>query len=104
MLRDDAPNPFPAESAPLTSTALYPRPTDRAPLALQANERYAGRVDRDLEALDKARGHVADISTLVEMAKEHIEEGRFEDAEACMRLIEQHAALGREGLGPLLND
>lgn len=61
------------------------------------------RVDRELEALRKARGHVADVTQLAEMAKEHLEEGRFEEASACLRLIEQHAALGREGLGPLLN-
>ncbi len=60
-------------------------------------------MDRELEALRKAREHVVDIATLVEMAKTHLEEGRFEDASACLRLIEQHAALGREGLGPLLN-
>jgi hypothetical protein len=60
-------------------------------------------MDRELEALRKARAHVADIATLVEMAAEHLEESRFEDASACLRLIEQHAALGREGLGPLLN-
>ncbi len=60
-------------------------------------------MDRELEALRKTRGHVADISELVEMAKGHIEEGRFEDASACLRLIEQHAAIGREGLGPLIN-
>ncbi len=61
-------------------------------------------MDRELEALRKTRQHVADVTKLVEMAKAHLEEGRFEDASACLRLIEQHAALGREGLGPLLND
>lgn len=61
-------------------------------------------MDRELEALDKACGHVADIATLVEMAREHLEEGRFEDAAACLRLIEQHAALGKEGLGPLVGE
>ncbi len=60
-------------------------------------------MDRELEALDKACRHVADITTLADMAKGHLEEGRFQDAEACLRLIEQHAALGREELGPLLN-
>ncbi len=60
-------------------------------------------MDRELEALGKARGHVADIAKLAEMAKGYLEEGRFEDASACLRLIEQHAALGREELGPLLN-
>ncbi|MDP9481137.1 MAG: hypothetical protein M3R38_36645 [Actinomycetota bacterium] len=53
--------------------------------------------------LRKTRGHVADVAKLAEMAREHIEEGRFVDALACLRLIEQHVALGREGLGPLLN-
>ena len=52
--------------------------------------------------MDKARGHVADITQLAAMAKVHMEEGRFEDALACLRLIEQHAAIGREALGPLL--
>ncbi len=60
-------------------------------------------MDRELEALAKTRGHVADIAELVEMAQEHLNEGRFEEASACLRLIEQHAASGREGLGPLLN-
>ncbi|MDP9481109.1 MAG: hypothetical protein M3R38_36500 [Actinomycetota bacterium] len=60
-------------------------------------------MDGELQALEKTRGHVADIATLAEMAKAHLQEGRFEDASACLRLIEQHAALGREGLGPLLN-
>ena len=65
--------------------------------------RNVGRgVDHELEALRKTRLHVADIATLVEMARAHLEEGRFEDASACLRLIEQHAALGREGLGGLL--
>ncbi len=36
------------------------------------------------------------------MAREHLREGRFEDAEACLRLIEQHATLGRERLGGLM--
>ena len=60
-------------------------------------------MEHELEALDKARAHVADIAKLAEMAKGHLEEGRFEDAEACLRLIEQHAALGKEGLGPLID-
>ena len=60
-------------------------------------------MDRELEGLRETREHVADIATLVEMAKTHLEEGRFEAASACLRLIEQHAAIGREGLGPLLN-
>ena len=57
-------------------------------------------MDREPEALRKTRLHVAELA---EMAKGHLEEGRFEDASACLRLIEQHAALGREGLGPLLD-
>ena len=60
-------------------------------------------MDRELEALRKTRDHVADIATLVEMAKVHMEEGRFEDASAYLSLIEQHASLGREGLGSLLS-
>ncbi len=60
-------------------------------------------MDRELEALRKAREHVADIAELARAAEERIDEGRFEDTSACLRLIEQHAALGREGLGPLLN-
>ncbi len=61
-------------------------------------------MDRELEALRKTRAHVSDIAELAELAKEHLKQGRFEDASACLRLIEQHATLGREGLGPLLND
>ncbi len=61
-------------------------------------------MDGELEALRKTRLHVTDIARLAEMAKEHLREGRFEDASVCLRLVEQHAALGREGLGPLLND
>ena len=59
-------------------------------------------MDRELEALNKAHGHVADIAKLAKMAGEHLEAGRFEDASACLRLIEQHAALGGEGLSGLL--
>ncbi|MDP9438014.1 MAG: hypothetical protein M3P49_04625 [Actinomycetota bacterium] len=65
--------------------------------------RYARRMDHELEALRKTRGHVADVAKLAEMAQAHLREGRFEDAGACLRLIEQHATLGRENLGPLLN-
>ena len=50
---------------------------------------------QELEALRSTREHVADIATLVEMAKIHREEDRFEDASACLPVIEQHAALGR---------
>ena len=59
-------------------------------------------MDRELEALRRVREHVADIARLAEMAKEHTQEGRFEDASACLRLIEQHASIGREGLSDLL--
>ncbi len=69
----------------------------------EARRATLGYMDRELEALRKARSHVADIAKLAAMAEGHLEEGRFEDASACLRLIEQHAALGREGLGPLLN-
>lgn len=54
--------------------------------------------------LRKALLHVVDIANLAEMAQEHLDEGRFEHASACMRLIEQHAALGKEGLNRLLNE
>ena len=59
-------------------------------------------MDRELEALRQAREHVADIASLAEMAREHMEEGRFEDASACLRLIEQHASIGRNTVGSLL--
>ena len=55
-------------------------------------------MDRELEAPQKVREHVADINTLVETARAHLEEGRFEDASACLSQIEQHAEMGREGL------
>ena len=72
-------------------------------MALRDRGRYARRMDRELEALDKARAHVADVAKLAEMARAHLDEGRFEDASACLRLIEQHASIGGEGLGPLLD-
>ena len=56
-------------------------------------------MDWELEALDNTRRHVADIAGLAREAEEHLRDGRFGDASACLRLIEQHAALGREGLG-----
>ena len=59
-------------------------------------------MDEELEALRKTREHVDDIATLVEMTKAHLEEGRFEDAAACLSLIGQHASIGREGLSGLL--
>ena len=59
-------------------------------------------MDWELEALSKTRSHVANAAKLAEIAKEHMEEGRFEDALVCLRLIEQHAALGREGGSDLL--
>ena len=60
-------------------------------------------MDRELEALRKIREHVANIATPARLAEEHLEEGRFEDASSCLHLIEQHASIGREDLGPLLN-
>ncbi len=60
-------------------------------------------MDRDLEASDTIRTHVADVAKLAGIAQVHLEEGRFEDASACLRLIEQHAVLGKEALGPLLD-
>ena len=71
-------------------------------MAKRRHGRYAGSVEWELKALDKARGHAADVSRLAELAQGHLEEGRFEDVSACLRLIEQHAALGREGLGDLM--
>ena len=61
-------------------------------------------MDHELEALDKARAHVADVAELADRARAHLDEGRFEDTSACLRLIEQHAALGKEGLGPLVGE
>ena len=60
-------------------------------------------MDRELEPVQKTRAHVANVADLAEVAKEHLREGRFEDASSCPRLIEQHSAIGRENLGPLLN-
>ena len=59
-------------------------------------------MEQELEALVKTRGHVGDVTRLAEMAEKHLREGRFEDASAYLRLIEQHAAIGRDALGPLL--
>lgn len=59
-------------------------------------------MDRDLEALRETRLHVADIVELAQLVKEHVEAGGFEDAMACLRLIEQHTSLGKEALGQLL--
>ena len=61
-------------------------------------------MDHELEALRKTRGHVADMATLAEMARAHLEEGRFEEASACLRLIERHASIGRDALGWLLEE
>ena len=60
-------------------------------------------MDHELEALRKTRGHVADIAALAKAAEEHLEEGRFEEASACLRLIERHATIGREDLGRLID-
>ncbi len=35
------------------------------------------------------------------MTKKHLHEGRFEDAVACLRPIEQHASTGKDALGRL---
>lgn len=61
-------------------------------------------MDRELEALRKTREHVDGITRLAEMAREYLEEGQFEDASACLRLIEQHAALGKESVSWLLHE
>ncbi|MDP9475926.1 MAG: hypothetical protein M3R38_09605 [Actinomycetota bacterium] len=50
-------------------------------------------MDQELKTLDRARGHVADITRLVEMAREHLREGRFEDARACLMLVEGRGRL-----------
>ena len=60
-------------------------------------------MDHELEALRKTREHVADIAAPAKAAEEHLEEGRFEEASACLHLIEQHASIGREDLGPLID-
>lgn len=61
-------------------------------------------MDRELEALDEARGHVAGIAKLAELAREHLGEGRFEDASACLRPIEQHASIGKDVLGLVMDE
>ncbi len=38
------------------------------------------------------------------MAEEHLREGRFEDARACLLLIEEHASTGKDVLGWLLEE
>ena len=73
-------------------------------MARGQDKHYAAPMDRELEALEKTRGHVADVATLAETAREHLREGRFEEASACLRLVEQHAAIGRDVLGPLLDE
>lgn len=73
-------------------------------MALRDRGRYAKQMDRELSALEKTRRHVADIAKLADMAEEHLKEGRFGDASACLRLIEQHASIGRENLSGLLRD
>lgn len=60
-------------------------------------------MDHELEALSKTRLHAARARELAELAEAYLAEGRFEDAEAALRLVEKDAALGREGLGPLLS-
>ena len=61
-------------------------------------------MDEQVEALGKARGHVANVAKLAAMAEEHLREGRFEDAEVCLRLIEEHATIGKDALGWLLEE
>lgn len=61
-------------------------------------------MDRELEALRKTRDHVTDLTELARAAEEHLHEGRFEDAVACLRLIEQHTEAGTELIGWLLDD
>ena len=61
-------------------------------------------MDHGLEALEKIRGHVADLTELARMAEEHLEEGRFEDASACLRLIENNASIGKDVLRLLLDE
>ena len=85
-----------------THTALQ-----RTPLAAVERGSWRGdapgatllRMDRELEALEKARDHVDKIAALVEMARKHFREGRFEDARECLRLIETHATIGKDVLG-----
>lgn len=60
-------------------------------------------MDHELEALRKTREHVPNITTLASAAAKHLKEGRFEEASACLRLIEQHASIGRKDLGPLID-
>ena len=57
-------------------------------------------MDHELEALGKAREHVGDVGTLVEMAKDHLREGRFEDASACLRLYRAARGVGQGGPRP----
>ena len=61
-------------------------------------------MDRELEALNKVRGHVADVAELAEMAQEHLREGRFEDARACLLLIGEHTSIGKNALGWLFEE
>lgn len=69
---------------------------------LRRREERRGSVDR---ALRKTRSHVADIARLAEMTKKQLHEGRFEDARACLQLIEEHAsATGKDALGWLLEE
>lgn len=70
------------------------------PSCVSLHSRTGSGVDHELEALSKTRVRVAELAG---MDREHLEEGRFEDAIACLRLIEQHASIGRETLFPLLD-
>ncbi len=59
-------------------------------------------MDRELEALRKSRLHVADIAKLAGVARTPRGGQVRGRVGFCLRVIEQHAALGRELLGPLL--
>ena len=38
------------------------------------------------------------------MAQEHLREGRFEDARACLLLIGEHTSIGKDALGWLFEE
>lgn len=60
-------------------------------------------MDRELEALEKARSCVDKIAALLEMAREHLWEGKVEDARECLRLIEANATIGKDVLGLMVH-
>ena len=51
-------------------------------------------MQHQLQALRKAREHVADVAKPAEMAKGHLEERWLEKTLACLRLLGEHAAVG----------